>query len=1038
MIWKNPPLFSSIVTHPFVRMRDLLLLGFLSCLTGVSSFTQPSLLSHARHFSLHRSIASRRGPPLKPAHVRTPCRLHTKTTMLLRQSAAELNAIAQELLAVGELEVGEVNSLIKLGKFGTSKSGAVLVREGQDVTVPLEERNVYLLLSGSAEVTRGGEVVSKLSSGEFIGESRFLEVETLEKLKVIKADFVEETFRSVDLDKSGSISPAELQTTAKARAGIELSLEQAEQIVAAVDSNSDGEVQLEEVKRAVAKMEGKEFIRDMFLMMDKDGSGAIDARELRAALEDKLGVQLNDEQATKLIEILSTGRDQLTLNQVMMLSQKMRESEVLERTFRLFDSDGSGKIDIKELGPLLAALGVQLSKEQVQVLVQSLDLNNDGEMDVQELKSGIARLQGNVVGRFGNVLRLFEAVAFGSQRGSQVSVTVKAGEGEEEAKFISWSIPELLEFFAKNPSTASKVKSIWAIKLAMKLKATTGLLSPSKPSSTPASSQQQQSEEGDPLTPAEGKPADYGYGSNFVYGRYGDLGPLRRAVPANLVRMAVWNFGREYRALRNAFRLGEVRELVNSVSGAGAWFRSKQALSRMLGECTEEERREKLAEIFKSIDKDESGAISVEELRVAIGELGVEATSKQVEGMLKVADQDASKEISLEEFSSLVNSLLKSGDKFDLIMKKKGWLPPPVAKFILFLTSLLGNVDEGVEEALKDNLRPVRGSEVPPEARRLQEKVARLVLDNDAVAKREEIRMEQLKVSLEKALKEEKSPAQQEFVQSLQLTATPALIMVPYTFLCWLIDVLFVNRPIQRFWFLETVARMPYFSYITMLTLYESLGWWRSSMDSRRVHFAEEWNEVQHLKIMEALGGDRSWFDRFMGRHAAIFYFIILNHIWLLSPSLAYNFSELIEFHAVDTYGEFVDANEELLKSLPPPQEAVEYYNSKDLYLFDEFQTGRTPKSRRPVIRSLYDVFCNIRDDELEHVKTMFQCQTSLQQIQSPNAQAAEMERKQEESVEGGMEGWAFPSDEDLKEEEILRKVIELKREELRALEQRL
>ena len=102
--------------------------------------------------------------------------------------------------------------------------------------------------------------------------------------------------------------------------------------------------------------------------------------------------------------------------------------------------------------------------------------------------------------------------------------------------------------------------------------------------------------------------------------------------------------------------------------------------------------------------------------------------------------------------------------------------------------------------------------------------------------------------------------------------------------------------------------------------------------------------------------------------------------------------------------GEFVDANKELLKSLPPPIEALEYYNGNDMYLFDEFQaqiltiystellvgfkwnraltfgnaiqTGRAPRSRRPQIRNLYDVFCNIRDDELEHVKTMFQCQT--------------------------------------------------------------
>jgi ubiquinol oxidase len=49
-----------------------------------------------------------------------------------------------------------------------------------------------------------------------------------------------------------------------------------------------------------------------------------------------------------------------------------------------------------------------------------------------------------------------------------------------------------------------------------------------------------------------------------------------------------------------------------------------------------------------------------------------------------------------------------------------------------------------------------------------------------------------------------------------------------YLSLCVFLDVAYDNRPLQRFWFLETVARMPYFSYITMLHLYESFGWWRA------------------------------------------------------------------------------------------------------------------------------------------------------------------------------------------------------------------
>ena len=42
--------------------------------------------------------------------------------------------------------------------------------------------------------------------------------------------------------------------------------------------------------------------------------------------------------------------------------------------------------------------------------------------------------------------------------------------------------------------------------------------------------------------------------------------------------------------------------------------------------------------------------------------------------------------------------------------------------------------------------------------------------------------------------------------------------------------------------------------------------------------------------------------------------------LFFRSPTLAYNFSELIEAHAVDTYGQFVDENEALLKQLPPPK----------------------------------------------------------------------------------------------------------------------
>jgi ubiquinol oxidase len=71
------------------------------------------------------------------------------------------------------------------------------------------------------------------------------------------------------------------------------------------------------------------------------------------------------------------------------------------------------------------------------------------------------------------------------------------------------------------------------------------------------------------------------------------------------------------------------------------------------------------------------------------------------------------------------------------------------------------------------------------------------------------------------------------------------------------------------------------------------------------------------------------------------------------------------------------------------PQVAKAYYESADMYVFDEFQTNRPRGSRRPRITSLYDVFCNIRDDEAEHVATMSACQDPEILLTSPNTEAA-------------------------------------------------
>jgi len=79
------------------------------------------------------------------------------------------------------------------------------------------------------------------------------------------------------------------------------------------------------------------------------------------------------------------------------------------------------------------------------------------------------------------------------------------------------------------------------------------------------------------------------------------------------------------------------------------------------------------------------------------------------------------------------------------------------------------------------------------------------------------------------------------------VATAPAYIKHFYQLLCNGLDLFYEGRPIERFWTLEVVARIPYFAYNSILHLYESLGWWRAGGELRRLHFAEEWNELHHL-----------------------------------------------------------------------------------------------------------------------------------------------------------------------------------------------
>jgi ubiquinol oxidase len=211
------------------------------------------------------------------------------------------------------------------------------------------------------------------------------------------------------------------------------------------------------------------------------------------------------------------------------------------------------------------------------------------------------------------------------------------------------------------------------------------------------------------------------------------------------------------------------------------------------------------------------------------------------------------------------------------------------------------------------------------------------------------------------------------------------LIDTVYQLICLLYPVRGTDRDFTRFYVLETVARVPYFAYLSVLHLRETFGERYGTMSERmRTHYAEADNELHHLLIMESLGGNESPLDRFVAQAAAFVYYWYVVVLFSVNEPAAYHLSELIEDHAYETYDGFLSDHGPRLRTRPVPDIARKYYERDNPFLFDLFCTvksaadptvipggGASYVRRRPKLETLYDVFSNVRDDEREHWKTL-------------------------------------------------------------------
>ncbi|KAK7103641.1 calmodulin-like [Littorina saxatilis] len=125
-------------------------------------------------------------------------------------------------------------------------------------------------------------------------------------------------FKVFDKDGSGSISAEELEAVLKAQ-GVQLSADQAKDLIKKYDKNGDGDVDFDEFTQLITESEVARAARFamVFKTLDTDGDGNVSAAELRAALQNR-GQDITSDQIQAMLNTADTdGNGQLSFEEFL-------------------------------------------------------------------------------------------------------------------------------------------------------------------------------------------------------------------------------------------------------------------------------------------------------------------------------------------------------------------------------------------------------------------------------------------------------------------------------------------------------------------------------------------------------------------------------------------------------------------------------------------------------------------------------------------------------------------------------------------------
>merc|ERR1711981_75078 len=138
-------------------------------------------------------------------------------------------------------------------------------------------------------------------------------------------------------------------------------------------------------------------IREAFELFDTDGSGSIDAKELKVAMR-ALGFEPKKEEIRKMVsELDKDGDNTIDFDEFMaMMSGKMSGKDAKEeilKAFKLFDDDETNKISVKNLKRVAKELGENMGDDELQEMIDEADTDGDGEINEEEFLRIMKKVQ---------------------------------------------------------------------------------------------------------------------------------------------------------------------------------------------------------------------------------------------------------------------------------------------------------------------------------------------------------------------------------------------------------------------------------------------------------------------------------------------------------------------------------------------------------------------------------------------------------------------------------------------------------------------